>query len=488
MIEVFMYLSDLFPNYAPIPVSSIENDSRYAVFGSLFIAFTGFERDLHAYIPDAYQKGCRIFVVDQRYSIYKGMEDAIFIPVSDLKEENSRISRLFYGFPDQKLCIICVTGTNGKTTTATMINEVLVRNGIKTAFFGTTCWCIGDDHFNAPNTTPDHLPLIKYLRRCIDKKVTHVVMEAASHALALGRMMHLSIDAAVFTNLTQDHLDFHKHMEEYYLAKRTLFTTLLAESSKTRTCAFINADDSYGQRILKVLGERGVVAESLSIEGKGLINAENIELSSSGVSFIVEDQKVESSLIGRVNVQNAFMAYRVLLWLGLSSDQILPWLKQVSVKGRMEKIISPRGVVFLVDYAHTPDALSRAVMSAQSAKTQGSKVIVVFGAGGDRDKTKRPLMGQAALAADIIIITSDNPRTEDPLAIIEDIKAGIPSDRADVYCLPDRRKALEKACSLAQTNDIVLIAGKGHEEYQIIGRERHCFSDSTEIKQILIEE
>ncbi|MGL5722492.1 MAG: Mur ligase family protein, partial [Brevinema sp.] len=366
MIEDAMDLSILFPNQAPMRVLSIENDSRNTAFGVLFIAFTGFERDLHPYIPNAYQKGCRLFVVDQQYVPPQGMEDATFIPVANLKEENSRIARLFYQFPDENLRIICVTGTNGKTTTATMVDSVLRQNGIKTAFFGTTYWHIGDEQFDAPNTTPDLLPLIKYLRRCVDEGITHVIMEAASHALTLGRMEHLAIDVAVFTNLTQDHLDFHKDMEEYYLAKRSLFTVLLAESPKARTCAFINADDPYGQRILKVLGERGLVSESLSIEDKGSINAEYINLSPEGVAFTVQGQRVESSLIGMVNVQNTLAAYRVLCWLGLTPAEILPPLKQVSVKGRMEKIISDEGTIFLIDYAHTPDALERAVMSAHS--------------------------------------------------------------------------------------------------------------------------
>lgn len=481
-------LKSLFPHLKKAddtPILSLENDSRCVSPNSLFIAFTGFERDLHQFIPAAYEKGCRMFLIAEGYTPPQQYKNAVFIPAGNLKQENARVARLFYDYPDEKLCLICVTGTNGKTTTSTMIDAVLGAAGKKTAFFGTTHWRIGEELMDAPNTTPDLLPLIKFFSCCLDKGVTHVVMEAASHALALGRMECLAVDAAVFTNLTQDHLDFHKTMDDYYLAKRSLFTGLLAESPKPNKKAFINADDIYGQKLLRILGERGIVSESLSLEGKGSVNASDITYSPRGVRFMLGDAEVFTPMIGRVNVQNAMTAYCVAKHLGVPSNIIIDALKKTSVKGRMERAETPEGTVFLVDFAHTPDALQRAVASAQSAKSEGSRLIVVFGAGGDRDKTKRPLMARAALGADTVIITSDNPRTEDPLLIIEDIKKGIPADHKNVHIQADRRKALALALSLAQPRDVILVAGKGHEEYQILGKEKTHFSDIEEINKII---
>ena len=491
-VASMMPLKALFPKFeidSSIVISSLENDSRKADKDSLFIAYIGFEVDVHNYINDAYGRGCRNFLIDgeRTPAFQKNFPDALFIPSDDLKMDMSKIALQFYHHPDHSLILIGITGTNGKTTTATLINQSLRAMGEETAFFGTVEWLVGDQSYEAQNTTPDFLTLIKLLHQAVKSNIRFVVMEVASHALSLGRVEGLNFDYAAFTNLTQDHLDYHGSLEEYFMAKSRLFVELLADSNKRNKRAFINGDDPYGQRLLRVLGERGIPSDSLSLEGKGLFNARDIQLSTQGIQYTISYHnkliKVQSSLLGHINVENTIMAYAILDKMGFDENDILKSIAQAVIPGRLQKIIAPNGVVFLVDYSHTPDALVKAIDVVNSIIDEGKRSIVVFGAGGDRDKTKRPLMAKASEKADIVIVTSDNPRTEDPDTIINDIMAGFTSSQ-NIYKEIDRRDAITLAYEKAQKGDVILVAGKGHEDYQIIGKTKFHFSDVEEIKKL----
>lgn len=480
-----MTLRDFFPD-APYDaeILSIENDSRNAENGVLFVAYAGFEKDIHAFVPDAYKRGCRYFVVSdsRKQEFADQFPDALFFGSDNLPKELSRLALEFYAYPDRKLCLIGVTGTNGKTTTATLIDTALRNLGEQTAFFGTTEWRIGSESLPALNTTPDLLTLVRMLKSAEDSQIKFVIMEVASHALSLGRVEGLAFNCAVFTNLTQDHLDFHETIEDYFLAKRRFFTDILGPSPKKSKKAFINADCPYGQQILQVLGERGVPSESFSLENIGSLNALVYEISAQGSRFEVAGETLSTSIPGLVNVYNTLAAYAVLKYLQFG--QAAEALESVQVPGRMQKLTAPDRVVFVVDYAHTPDALKQAVAVLKMVQAEDARLITVFGAGGDRDKTKRPLMAQAVLESDAIIVTSDNPRTEDPQSIIDDILGGFPKMRQNIYVEPDRAKAVHLAYSLAEPGDIVLVAGKGHEKYQIIGTEKIYFSDEQCIQNL----
>lgn len=483
-------LNQLFPQLSiSVSIHDIHNDSRLVDQHSLFIAYTGFEINLHSFIPAAYENGCRYFLVDNSVftKLSQQFPDAIFIPTDNLKQDSAKIIWEFYNHPDKNLCVIGVTGTNGKTTTATLINQSLKALGNKTTFFGTVEWWVGDKSYPASNTTPDLLQFVKFLQQSVQEGVSHVVMEIASHALSLGRVEYLNIDYALFTNLTQDHLDFHGNFEEYFSAKSSLFLNLLANSSKIPKKAIINADDEYGQQLLQQLGGRGIPSESLSINEIGSWNATQIHLTVNHTDFVLQSStesiKINSSLLGLINVQNLMMAIVLLKELAYSNEQILSVINQISIPGRLQKINAPNGAVFLVDYAHTPDALEKAIDVVKAVLSPEKKAIVVFGAGGDRDRTKRPLMAKATSQADVVIITSDNPRTEDPIQILDDIATGFDSNTT-FFQEVDRKKALSLAYQHSQSGDVILVAGKGHENYQIIGKIKHDFSDIEEIERL----
>ncbi|MGL4677434.1 MAG: UDP-N-acetylmuramoyl-L-alanyl-D-glutamate--2,6-diaminopimelate ligase [Brevinema sp.] len=490
--RIIKTLQQLFPNqrFTQNPlIHSLHNDSRLVDSHSLFIAYTGFERDLHNYIGDAYQRGGRSFFVDAKKvpQLQKSYPDALFVPSNDLKTESALLILAFYDYPDKELCLIGITGTNGKTTTASLINQSLKILGKDTAFFGTIKWSIGTKTLPALNTSPDLLALVKYLKEAVEVGIAYAIMEVTSHALDLGRVEFLNFDYALFTNLTQDHLDYHHTLEEYYLAKSKLFLELLAHSSKKPKRALVNADDAYGQRLLKSLGGRGIPADSLSLVGVGSWNAEQITLTIDQTSFLLkserEEFRIHSALLGLINVQNLMMAVVLLRYLGYSAEDISVVIQNIMIPGRLQKIITPKKSVFLVDYAHTPDALQKALAVIGAVSDPNKKAIVVFGAGGDRDQTKRPLMAQAVAQADVVIVTSDNPRTEDPKIIIDHIMVGF-TNHEHVYREQDRKKALVLAYELAEERDVVLVAGKGHEDYQILGCTKTYFSDYEEILKL----
>ncbi|MGL4394460.1 MAG: UDP-N-acetylmuramoyl-L-alanyl-D-glutamate--2,6-diaminopimelate ligase [Brevinema sp.] len=485
-----MLLSLLFPGEKIMQdreILDITNDSRKASEDTLFIAYTGFEKDLHQYISNAYENGCRTFLIDEKRATEFQNLEGIFFTAKNLKQESAQLIHKFYGHPDQEMCIIGVTGTNGKTTTATLINKALQKLGHETLFFGTVEWSIGSVSVEAPNTTPDLIELMSFLRKAVDQGIKYLVMEVASHALSMGRVEDVSFDAVCFTNLTQDHLDYHGDFESYFAAKKYLFTHLLARSTKLNKKAFINVDDTYGQRLADILMTDKIPFATLSMEKTATCRVDNIIQSVENTSFTIQQDNeildIESDLLGLFNVYNLSMAIMVLMHLGIEEEAVLEAIGGITVAGRLEKYISPNNVTFLIDYAHTPDALEKAVETVQATLSPNNKSLIVFGAGGDRDPIKRPLMAQAVAKGNIIIATSDNPRTEDPEKILDDVMKGF-ADLTNVHREIDRAKAIKLAYSLANSGDVILIAGKGHENYQIIGKEKIHFSDLEEAKKV----
>jgi UDP-N-acetylmuramoyl-L-alanyl-D-glutamate--2,6-diaminopimelate ligase len=404
--------------------------------------------------------------------------------VADSRKALAQMSANYYGHPSRRLTMVGVTGTNGKTTTSHLIRSMLSASGQKTGLIGTISYQIGDQTIPASHTTPESLELNRMLAQMINEGCTSVSMEVSSHALDQSRVHGIEFDGAVFTNLTQDHLDYHKTMEEYFKAKRILFDSL-----PSGAWTVINQDDEWGRTILGASHGRTL---SYGFDAKSDVCAANVDLSMNGTTIGVEYHgsatSIKSPLVGRFNVYNILASYAVGAALEFSPETIKRGIEEtVSVKGRFEKIPSPAGWTAIVDYAHTPDALEKCLRTIHDVlpKQGRGRIIAVFGAGGDRDTAKRPLMGSVAAGlSDVCIVTSDNPRTENPDSIIADILKGI-RRRDHVATEADRRKAIFQALSQAKRGDVVLIAGKGHEEYQILGTEKIHFSDREIVEEFI---
>ena len=385
--------------------------------------------------------------------------------------------------------MIGVTGTNGKTTVTNIIRQLLMLRGEKVGLMGTVSICIGEEEIPATHTTPESRDLSELLARMVAENVTTCVMEVSSHALALDRVAALDIGIAVFTNLTRDHLDFHITMEAYFGAKQKLFDTL-----KDTAIAITNADDPNGLPIVSNT-VANVHAYGIRKEDKSAhadLMAYDVTYSTEGTTFRIEkrysDERAvfESPLAGKINVENVLAAASALYFgvEGFSLEALAGLIPKIQpVRGRFERVALKNGAYAIIDYAHTPDALQNVIETIRAIIPRASKIITIFGCGGERDKGKRPLMGEiASKLSDSVIITSDNPRSEDPRAIIDDIVAGIPqSEQNSVKIEPDRAKAIVLGLSLAKSGDIVLLAGKGHENYQIIGSQRKHFDDREEV-------
>jgi len=463
-------------------------DSRRVQPGFVFFAIKGFEKDGHDFIEDAVRRGAVAVVAEKELTVPPGVT---FVRVPNTRRALAAAAAAFYGYPDRWLRVIGVTGTNGKTTTTHLVRAVYAAAEEKTGLVGTLSAVYGDTVLPAERTTPESLELEALLRRMVDEGVTTVVMEVSSHALALERVAEIEFDVAVFTNLTQDHLDFHRDMADYYAAKARLFLGLKELRRKKRPRrAVINVDDVYGQRLAEESGGK-VVTYGLMQEAD--FRAREVELGPHGTTFTVEwaegEVPVELQLVGRFNVYNALAAFAVGVTEGFPATQVSEALRNVkAVPGRFERVEVGQDFTVVVDYAHTPDGLENALQAAR-ALTAG-RVIVVFGCGGDRDAGKRPLMGKiAARLADFTVITSDNPRSEDPRRITAAIEAGFRQVGAPgSYAVEeDRREAIALAFRQARPGDIVVLAGKGHEDYQIIGDKRLPFDDRKVATAILKE-
>lgn len=457
-------------------ITSMSFNSRDMKKSSVFFAYKGENYDSNWDAAEIYESGRADFIIAERY-LGENIPHAV---VKDARAALSKAASAFFGNPLAFYKSVGVTGTNGKTTTAYLTESIFKAAGYKSVRIGTTGIDIAGENLSSENTTPSSFKVFEALRRGLDKGCNGLSIEISSHALAQGRLAGASFNAGVFTNLTGDHLDFHKDMESYFAAKSLLFTGAMSDNK------IINVSDVYGKRLAEKAGEK---VTTFSAEGEADIYPLDYESPVEGIQCLLSvfGRKVEvkSHLIGRYNLENIMGAFGAALALGISEEDALRGIAALeNVPGRLEKYCS-KGISVFVDYAHTDDALKNALTALRSIAP--GRIITVFGAGGDRDKTKRPRMGKtAAELSDFVMITSDNPRTEKPGDIINDILAGI-SKNSQVKSVTeeDREKAIEKAIGEAREGDFILVAGKGHEDYQIIGREKHPFDDALIVKKYL---
>ncbi len=474
-------------------ISGITYDSRKAGEGSVFVAIKGESSDGHNFIGDAIKREAAAIIYEKPGAYNSDgfrQSEPVFVRVDDTRKALACISSNFYGRPSERISVIGVTGTNGKTTTTYLIKAILEAWAKSVGLIGTITYIIGDRRYPALHTTPESPEFQGLLAEMAAAGCNYVTTEVSSHALFQKRVDYTRFIVAVFTNLTRDHLDFHGTMENYYISKRRLFEELLSENG----AAVINVDDEWGRR-LKADIERKVETwapdrripslVTYGIESEADVSATGIEGSFSGVSFTLKrgdkECRIDSPLVGLPNVYNLLAAISVGIALKVPMDVIREGIKRVaSITGRLETVDSGQDFLCIIDYAHTPDALERLLYTARELGGKGredkSRIITVFGCGGDRDRGKRPLMGEIATRlSDCAIITSDNPRSENPLEIIKQIVSGISENNYEL--VPDRREAIIAAVEKAGRRDIVIIAGKGHEDYQETGGIRHRFSD-----------
>ena len=466
-------------------IEGIAYDSRVVKKGFLFVAIKGLSVDGHAFIKDVISKGAAGVVTEKAVDV---QNEVAVIEVDDSRDALALMSAAFYRDPSKKLSLIGITGTNGKTTTSYITKNILEVWGKKVGLLGTVQYIVANKILPASHTTPESLDLQGYLREMVDNNVEYGVIEVSSHALALKRVKGCSFRVAVFTNFSQDHLDFHGTMEDYFAAKTKLFDYLGKDDY-----AVLNWDDPMVRSLAEKLNchcitcglERGAMLRAKNITDNRQQTTDNRQ--QWGLSFMIQTPEdeflVRSELIGRNNIYNILMSAGAAYALGISREAIIEGIRTVKpIEGRLEKIDAGQNFLCIVDYAHTEDALKKLIEEARLIT--GGKIITVFGCGGDRDRTKRPKMGVVASdLSDFVVITSDNPRIEEPSEIIKDIIKGIKKDNYIIE--PDRAKAIEKAVSIANTGDILLIAGKGHENYQEIKGIRYPFSDKEVFKKII---
>ena len=469
-----------------LQITGLQYDSRKVLKGDVFVAIRGTAVDGHRFVQQAVHAGAAAVVVEDETAAPDSLmlhTGVCKLVVPDARAALAALSRNFYRDPSRSLRLVGVTGTNGKTTTTHLVRAILEAAGERAGLIGTIEYRIGDKVRPATHTTPESLELNGLLAEMVEQQCTAAVMEVSSHALAMKRVEGVRFHAAAFTNLTQDHLDFHGTMEAYFQAKRMLF-----EALEPAAAAVTNLDDPYGSSIVA-----GVAARVLSYGTRAGadVRATNVTLGVHGCSLTVTAREVSgtvtSPLTGAFNISNILAAAGVGIALGLPWEAIRAGIASVrSVRGRFEQVVAPQGWTAIVDYAHTPDALENVLTTIHGVKASGTgRVITVFGCGGNRDAGKRPIMGRiAATLSDLTIVTSDNPRGEDPEAIIAHIVAGVPAGR-EVLVEPDRRKAIRMALSAAGRDDVVLIAGKGHEVYQVVGTTRSHFDDREEVEAFL---
>lgn len=463
-------------------ISQIAYDSRQVTPGALFVAIPGIKTDGHLYIPAALEAGAAAILAQQEVDhIPPGIP---LVQVDDCRAAMAYLASRFYGEPSRFLKVIGVTGTNGKTTTTHLIQAILEEAGWSTAIMGTLYARVGDYNIDLGHTTPESLEIEAFMAMCRDKGVKFLVMEVSSHALALSRVQQINFHAGVFTNLTQDHLDYHENMDNYLAAKLTLFGMVPATE---HSFCIINRDDPHAAQFISAAPGR---AYTYGINPGAEVQAVDIDITLKGTRFKVICEKgnfaVEMRLIGMFSVYNALAAIAVAQAEGISADVITQALSKVQgIPGRFEEVFSSHDFTVVVDYAHTPDGLENILRTGRELTS--NRLITVFGCGGDRDRTKRPLMGEiAARYSDFCVVTSDNPRSEEPQDIIADIVPGlerIPHSRYAI--IADRAEAIRQAIHLARPGDLVIIAGKGHESYQLIKGQRLDFDDRKVAQQIL---
>jgi UDP-N-acetylmuramoyl-L-alanyl-D-glutamate--2,6-diaminopimelate ligase len=480
-----MKLKELLKNVSPlhivgdieVDITGVNIDSRRIESGHLFVAIAGTQTDGHKYIPKAIELGAKAILCEQFPEILT--DGVTYVSVASTEDAVGKVATLFYGDPSSKLTLVGVTGTNGKTTIATLLYNMFRQFGHRCGLLSTVCNYIEGEAIPADHTTPDPIELNRLLAQMVDSGCEYAFMECSSHAIAQKRIGGLKFKGGIFTNLTRDHLDYHKTFENYRDAKKAFFDGLDKDAF-----AIINADDKNGSVMVQNCKAQ---VKTYSTRSMADFKARIIECHFEGMYLDIDGKEVGVQFIGKFNVSNLLAVYGAAVMLGKKAEDILVILSTLkSVNGRLEPIHSREGYTAIVDYAHTPDALENVLNAIHEVLNGKGKVITVCGAGGNRDKGKRPLMAQEAVKqSDKVIITSDNPRFEEPQDIINDMLAGLDAKQMKkVLSITDRREAIRTACMMAEKGDVILIAGKGHEDYQEIKGVKHHFDDKEVVREI----
>ena len=460
-----------------VDIAGIAIDSRQVKPGYLFIAVKGTQTDGHRFVPTALANGASAIVCEEMLA--EASADATFVRVEQSGLLVGQMATNFYDHPSEKLRLVGVTGTNGKTTIATTLYHLFMRLGYKAGLLSTVCNYIGNEAIPTEHTTPDPITLNQLLASMVDAGCDYVFMEVSSHSVTQQRIGGLHFAGGVFTNLTRDHLDYHKTFENYLRAKQQFFDSLPKTSF-----ALTNADDRNGMVMVQ---NTQAMVRTYSVQQVADFKARILECHFEGMYLDINGQEVGVQFIGKFNVSNLLAVYGTAVLLGEKPMEVLVALSEMKpVSGRFEALRSPSGYTAIVDYAHTPDALENVLRAIHGVLEGKGRVITVCGAGGNRDKGKRPLMAQEAVKqSDRVIITSDNPRFEEPQAIIDDMLAGLDEEqRRMVLSIVDRREAIRTACMMAEKGDVILIAGKGHEDYQEVQGVKHHFDDKEEVQKM----
>jgi UDP-N-acetylmuramoyl-L-alanyl-D-glutamate--2,6-diaminopimelate ligase len=469
-----------------LEIGDMHYDSRRIKAGDLFVAIKGHQLDGHDYISDAVQKGAAGVLSELPATAVAEMlhdqkeHNPVFIQVENSRRALSRLAVKFYGYPFRKMSLIGITGTNGKTTTSYLLESILMAAGRKPGVIGTINRRFAGLQFRSSVTTPESLDLMKILRKMADRAATDVIMEVSSHALDQGRVIDCPFRLALFTNISRDHLDYHKSLDDYFKAKSHLFTNPQNNHTTQPFCAVINADDPWGRRLLEISRPHVLTYGLQNVQD---VTARDVAISQEGLRATLVFKtgvkaNIQSRLIGNFDIYNIMAAAAAAIAMGLSVQDIKSGIERMEgVPGRMELIKNNRSLAIVVDYAHTPDALLKAILAAK--EIVHGRIFTVFGCGGDRDRGKRVEMGQiAGENSDRVFITSDNPRSEEPAAIAGEIEKGVVAAGNQNYQIElNRKKAIQMAIETASPGDLVLIAGKGHEDYQIVGSKKRDFDD-----------
>ena len=460
-----------------VEITDIEFDSRKVGNGSLFVATTGTTVDGHDFIQQCISSGAVAVVCEH---LPENTDGATIIVVENSHKALGELASRFYGEPSKHLTLVGVTGTNGKTTIATLLYKLTRKLGYKAGLLSTVCNYIEDEAVPSTHTTPDAVALNQLLSKMVSAGCSYCFMEVSSHSIAQERIAGLDFDGGIFTNLTRDHIDFHKTFDNYRDTKKRFFDNL-----KKTAFAVTNKDDKNG---LVMTQNAKAQVHTYSTRTIADYKAQILEEGFDGMLLNVNGQEVFVPLVGRFNVSNLLAIYGSALCLGFDKDEVLRVLSTLTaVNGRFEAIHSAKGWTAIVDYAHTPDAVENVINTINEIRKQGTKLITIVGCGGNRDKGKRPMMAQLAKrGSNQLILTSDNPRDEEPKDILNDMLAGLtPEEQQQTLVITDRRQAIRTACTLAQAGDVILIAGKGHEDYQIIKGVKHHFDDHEEVRAMI---
>lgn len=460
-----------------VNITNIQSDSRRVEKGSLFVAVRGTVVDGHAYIESAIEKGASAIVCEKIPVDMEGK--CVFVVVKDSSEALGILISRWYGDPSRKLTLVGVTGTNGKTTIATLLYEMFREMGHKVGLLSTVCNYIDGEAIPTDHTTPDPLTLHSLMARMVEAGCEYAFMEVSSHSIDQRRISGLSFNGGIFTNLTRDHLDYHKTVENYLKAKKRFFDDLPSDSF-----ALTNVDDKSGLVMLQNTKAKKLTYSLRTLaDFKGKILESHFE----GTDMLIDGREILVPFVGRFNAYNVLAVYGAAVALGKKPEDVLLILSKLrSVSGRFEAIHSPLGYTAIVDYAHTPDALTNVLNAIYEVLEGKGRIITVVGAGGNRDKGKRPLMAKEAIKlSDQLVLTSDNPRFEDPEEIIKEMLAGLTkAEQERTLCITDRTQAIKTAIMLAKKGDVILVAGKGHEDYQEIQGVKHHFDDREKLKEI----